>query len=266
MPMALQEEVLLKVLEHKRVAEGDLYRLVCSVLGLQYFAEQNTHTLSAMSFITDIFGSTVKITFVDEWYNNHFRYVEFYLSDCIRRRDYTRFYYYLRMFTRLENGNSELVEANTGGECSCVTTGAYCIDPSLDAIASCGSDAIYNIYTHRLEYHMYLSGFLLPIPASGSAACEVVTATNLYGDSVEAQLGLNLAGLLGAEDMYGEILHLLPSPSFYWKANVGGAEVAVDGRLDIRVDGRLDRKASFLLKSGRSLFFSLVYFGDVCRV
>jgi hypothetical protein len=263
-PMALQEKVLLKMLEYEEIAEEDVYRLLCPVLNLQYFVEQNVHTLSALSFIMDISDSAVKITFVNEEYNRHFRYVEFYLSESLKKRSYTKFYHYLRMFTRLESGGDEVVEAGAGASCGCLAAGTYCTSPSLNAIAQHSSDAIYNIYTHRLEYHLYLSGFLFPIPALRSSNEEktVVRATDLHGNGVEVEMGLNLAEVLSADKMYGEVFHILPLSGFYWRGRVNEEEVVVDRKLAIHLSGRLSRKMSFLFKNGKSLLFSLTYFDD----
>lgn len=257
----IEEKMLLKALEHGRAA-GAVYPAMCSVLGLQYFvegSEQPVHTLGSPTFVIDICGQDLKLMFVSEDLTRYFRYVEFYLSHALRDRDLIGFYRRLRMLARMESGTEEFSEAP--GICECMETGVYCTNPSFGAVQIQKSDGIYNIFTHRFEYHMHAGSFILPIPArSAKRATEPVKAEDARGKTKNTLISPNLAEYIDTKTISGEVFRVL-GEGFYWEREVGWSSVLVQNSLAVYVNGDLQRDASFLMKLGKSLEFALGFFG-----
>lgn len=261
--MINDERMLLKALEHRGMDEGVLFPSICSVLGLQYFLDEDggsTHTFASPSFVIDIGMPSLKMTFVDEGFSRCFRYVEFSLCRLLEARNMVGFYQHLKMFARMEGGTEELQEKDSGDVCRCVFEGIYCINPSLSAVASRSTDRIYNIYRHRFEYHLYTRQFIICIPASALAEdepCCLVKAEDVNGRPVDVRVSLNIAKYIDPGTLDREVFKSLPGTGFHWRGEVGGVEVLVENNLAVYVDGGLRRDVSFLMKVGKTLAFSL---------
>ncbi|ADM12394.1 uncharacterized protein Eint_100680 [Encephalitozoon intestinalis ATCC 50506] len=266
--MIHDEKMLLKSLEHKNIEEKEIFPSICSVLGLQYFSEENgalAHTLASPSFIIDISGLSAKLTFVDESFSRYFKYVEFYLCQHLEKRNMRDFYFYLRMFVRMETGNEGLEEKDSGDICQCVFNGGYCINPSFRDVAKSSTDGIYDIYRHRFEYHMYTKRFIFPIPVNDPVEDEdsgFLVAEGVNGKQMNAKVSLNLSRYFGPKAFDREVLRILPHIGFYWKGMVDHEEVVVRKDLGVYVNGELRRDAAFLMKLGKNLHLSLNFLRD----
>ncbi|AFM99166.1 hypothetical protein EHEL_100730 [Encephalitozoon hellem ATCC 50504] len=267
--MIHDEKTLLKALEHKSTEERELFSSMCSVLGLQYFSEESSvlsHTFASPSFVIDISESSARITFVDESFSRCFRYVEFLLSQHLEKSKMVDFYFYLRMFVRMETGHGGILEKDTTDICHCVFDGKYCINPSFKDVVVASADGIYNIYRHRFEYHLYTKEFILPIPTNAlpeDEGCTSLVGENANGREVNARVSLNLARYFGPEAFSREVFRALPPGDFYWKGAVGKySEVLVQKDLAVYADGGLHRDASFLMKLGKNLDFCFNFLGD----
>ncbi|CAD25792.1 hypothetical protein [Encephalitozoon cuniculi GB-M1] len=265
--MIRDEKTLLKALEHKNIEEKSLFPSMCSVLGLQYFSEENgalTHTFAGLSFIIDITGPNAKLTFVDEGLAKCFRYIEFYLCRFLEKKSMVDFYLHLRMFAKMETGDGKVLERGSADTCRCVFDGNYCVSPSFKAVAEESTDGVYNIYRHRFEYHLYTKRFILSIPVGALPEddnCCSLVVEDVNGRKVDARISLNLGRYLGLREFNREVLSALPQMDFYWKGTTDGREVLVQKNLAVYVDGKLRRDATFLMKLGKDLDFSLNFFG-----
>ncbi|AFN83876.1 hypothetical protein EROM_100600 [Encephalitozoon romaleae SJ-2008] len=264
--MIYDEKTLLKALEHKNTEERLLFPSICSVLGLQYFSEENgvlAHTFASPSFVIDMCEESAKITFVDESFSKCFGYVEFCLSRFLEKRRMVDFYFHLKMFSRMERGNERVSEKGSKDVCHCVYDGNYCINPSFKDVAEASTNGIYNIYRHRFEYHLYTKEFILPIPMNASPEdekCVSLEGEDVNGRKVNAKISLNLARYFGAKAFSREVLRALPPMGFYWRGEIGCSEVLVQKDLAVYIDGELHRDVAFLMKLGKSLDFSLNFF------
>lgn len=265
-PMIHDEKTLLKALEHKNTEERELFPSICSVLGLQYFSEENGvlgHTFASPSFVIDMCEASAKITFVDESFSKCFGYVEFWLSRFLEKRRMIDFYFYLKMFSRMEKGNERVSEKDSKDVCHCVFDGNYCINPSFRDVAEASTDGIYNIYRHRFEYHLYTKEFILPIPMNTSPEDEEyvsLVGEDVNGGKVDTKISLNLARYFGAKAFNRGVFRALPSADFYWRGAIGCSEVLVQKNLAVYIDGELHRDAAFLMKLGKDLDFCLNFF------
>lgn len=272
--MINDEKILLKVLEHGNTSKADACSSICTVLNLQYFMEDGeppVHTLASLSFVIDICGLDLKLIFVDEELTRYFRYVEFYLHRFSREGDLVSFYYHLKMFVMMEVGNEQFREWGNADVCKCVFSDSYCINPSFSSVKDQTGDGIYNIFRHRFEYHFYTKSFLVPVPAGSSHNIGLPTekdkcrveARTACGATTSVGIGLNLAEYFDVRTMSRDVLKELPDLGFHWRKQVNGNEIVVTSDMSIYLDKEVLRDASFLMKLGTSLEFSLMFFNYI---
>ncbi|KAH9411394.1 hypothetical protein HK407_05g09120 [Ordospora pajunii] len=267
--MPTSEAILLKILEHRSSNLNEVFGLMCSLLGLQYFfedVEPRVYTLASPSFIIDVSGSAVKLTFVDERFSECFRYVEFYLGGFLASRKLVNFYCYLKMFAMMETGGDELLDGRCTDTCRCVYDGRYCANVSFSKIIQLGGTAVYNIYRHRFERHLYAGGTIIAIPECAYADdVASVTVKCDDGNDVSVIMHLNLAMHVSLEALCRKVFECISSTEVYWKGAYKGNDVVVRSDLSVHVNGCIRREVGFLMKLGKSLEFSLCFFDGFSR-
>ncbi|KAM0672882.1 hypothetical protein CWI42_050610 [Ordospora colligata] len=266
--MPISEKILLKILEHKNSNMDKVFNLMCTLLGLQYFfegTEQRVYTLASPSFIIDVSESAVKLTFVEERFSECFRYVEFYLGKFLANKNLVNFYYYLKMFAKMETGYDELLDGKCTDTCRCVYDGKYCANVPFSKIVQLSGAAVYNIYRHRLERHLYAGGTIIAIPEHSNendVALMAVKCDN--GNCVDVVMNLNLAVHINSEALCRKTFECISSTDVYWKGLCKGNDVTVRSDLSVYVNGCIRREIAFLMKLGKSLEFSLCFFDGLC--
>lgn len=84
--MEITENNLLRLLKYENIETSFILEKISNLLKIQFFRDGNVYTLGSKYFVLDI-NEKLTISYVDETMGDCFKYVEYYLSFFLRRKE-----------------------------------------------------------------------------------------------------------------------------------------------------------------------------------
>ena len=84
--MEITENNLLRLLKYENIETSFILEKISNLLKIQFFRDGNVYTLGSKYFVLDI-NEKLTISYVDETMSDCFKYVEYYLSFFLRRKE-----------------------------------------------------------------------------------------------------------------------------------------------------------------------------------
>lgn len=271
--MSYSEKNLLKLLDYEHLDIQMFLEKMSKVLNLQYFKDETTkiYTLAGTSFVIDFFEKKFKLIFVDESWYCKFRYVEYFLNYYFNSKDLIPFYNFIRYFSQFDkthepNGTSQNLNNLV---CQCIHNYQYCINSNFTDTLSRSNDgeAVYNIFSHKEEYHFY-NPFFISINKDlahrflkqynernnlnlkmNEITTDFETFKCLFPSEFDVSLMYDISSFTISIYKY----FLVFSPECYFTAEFKGCKIEIKKDCRVLIDEIYKKKETFLFKKGLKL-------------
>ncbi|TBU04467.1 hypothetical protein CWI38_0375p0020 [Hamiltosporidium tvaerminnensis] len=236
---------ILECLKNPKLEYGTVFLFMEKKLPIQYFKEENTYTLSGKNFVLDIKNDISKIFFVEDSYNVHFEYLEFYFNKLLSKKDFFTFFFAFKYFLYFDyssknDNNSNILKLHSGlWFCECLFSENPCIIYDIHQLVKMSEksenrNAFYNIFTHR--YEIFYEKYILPV-FDKSINAETID----YKEKIKNIYFYNLSG--------GNYTY----PHECIEINLNSKVYKICKNLDVYVGEYKIPELSFLLKCGKGL-------------
>lgn len=177
----LSDRNFVKLLEYLSIARKNGLEMIARRLSLQVFYETQpgvVYTIASVSFVIDVYASTIKVYFVDSTLQNSLFYVEKYLNYYFARHKYKTLYFVLRYLMKCEGEPGDCSLSCKGMVCECIYTDSPGVVYSFRNPKKAPS---HHIFMHRRGEQTTLPG---SSPAELETRGENRMATTIDGDEV----------------------------------------------------------------------------------
>lgn len=179
----LSDRNFVKILEYLSIARNNGLEMIARRLSLQVFYETQPgviYTIASVSFVIDVYQSSIKVYFVDSSLQSSLSYVEKYMNYYFARHKYKTLYFILRYLMKCEGEPSACSLECRGVMCECIFTDSPSV---VHSFRNPKEVPRHHIFTHRRGEHTSLPGSSL---ADLKARGEARMATTIDGDDVVA--------------------------------------------------------------------------------
>lgn len=177
----LSDNNFVKLLEYLSIVRNNGLEMIARRLSLQIFYETQPgviYTIASVSFVIDVYLSSIKVYFVDNSLQSSLFYVEKYMNYYFARHNYKTLYFILRYLMKCEGETSVCNLLCKDTICECIFTDSPGVVYSFRDLKD---TMCYNIFTHRKEEQITLPGTSL---RDLRARCADKMTTTIDGDEV----------------------------------------------------------------------------------